>query len=182
MFRGITDNSADLWWYLPIPLKVKVFMWLVLHNKILTRDNLRKRGWEGEIQCTICNKQESISHLFFTCHIAKQIWFWMGLCQNYFLQWHSIEDVVEFALALPLLRRKSFLIVLCAVCGALWKHRNNMIFRDSTHTSIRNLICLIISLVNYWAGGFPITLVHKVKQWLPENLDMISLQMVAPAL
>jgi zinc-binding in reverse transcriptase len=43
MFRGITDNSADLWWNLPIPLKVKVFMWLVLHNNLLTRDNLRKK-------------------------------------------------------------------------------------------------------------------------------------------
>jgi hypothetical protein len=26
MFRGITDQSADLWWNLPIPLKIKVFM------------------------------------------------------------------------------------------------------------------------------------------------------------
>jgi hypothetical protein len=68
------------------------------------------------------------------------------------------------------------------VCWALWKHRNNIVFRASNHTSTRNLICLIISFVNYWAGGFSIALVHKVKQWLPENLDMIPLQVVAPAL
>jgi zinc-binding in reverse transcriptase len=75
MFRGITDNSADLWWNLFIPLKVKVFMWLVMHNRILTRDNLRRGGWVGDLQCTMCTEQESISHLFFNCHIVKQVWF-----------------------------------------------------------------------------------------------------------
>jgi hypothetical protein len=67
----------------------------------------------------MCAEQESISHLFFICHIAKQIWFWMCLSQNYFYNWHSIEDVLEFALSLPLLRQKSFLIDLCAVRWAL---------------------------------------------------------------
>jgi zinc-binding in reverse transcriptase len=43
MFRGITDPKADIWWNLPIPLKIKMFMWLVMHYKILTRDNLCKR-------------------------------------------------------------------------------------------------------------------------------------------
>jgi zinc-binding in reverse transcriptase len=45
MFRGITDQSTDLWWNLPIPLKIKVFMWLVMHNKILIKDNLSRRDW-----------------------------------------------------------------------------------------------------------------------------------------
>jgi hypothetical protein len=140
------------------------------------------RGWLGEVYCTMCEKQESVSHLFFTCYIAKQIWFWMALSQNYFPYWQSIKDVLEFALSLSPLMRKSFLIALSAVCWALWKHRNQIIFKSANHTSIRNLICLILSLVNYWAGGFNLALVCAMKQWLPENLDMIPLQMVPPAL
>jgi zinc-binding in reverse transcriptase len=73
MFRSITDISADLWWNLPIPLKIKVFMWLVMHNRILTRNNLRMRDWLGEVYSTMCEEHESVSHLFFTCCIAKQI-------------------------------------------------------------------------------------------------------------
>jgi hypothetical protein len=34
--------------------------------------------------------------------------------------------------------------------------------------SIRNFICLILSLVNYWLGKF--------NTWLTENLKLISLQ------
>jgi hypothetical protein len=32
MFSGTIDISADLWWNLPILLKIKVFMWLIMHN------------------------------------------------------------------------------------------------------------------------------------------------------
>jgi zinc-binding in reverse transcriptase len=32
-------------WELKISLKIKCFMWLVLHGKILTRSNLVQRGW-----------------------------------------------------------------------------------------------------------------------------------------
>jgi zinc-binding in reverse transcriptase len=79
MFRGVIDISADIWWKLPIPLKVKVFMWLIGHNKILIKDNLLKRGWVGYNQCMLYDESESVAHLFFTCTFARQIWFWTGL-------------------------------------------------------------------------------------------------------
>jgi zinc-binding in reverse transcriptase len=36
-------------WILKIPLKVKLFLWLAIKNRILTKDNLIKRGWHGSI-------------------------------------------------------------------------------------------------------------------------------------
>jgi zinc-binding in reverse transcriptase len=32
-------------WSLRISLKFKLFLWLALHNRILSRDNLLRRGW-----------------------------------------------------------------------------------------------------------------------------------------
>lgn len=31
-------------WFIKIPLKIKVFLWLIFKNSILTKDNLTKRG------------------------------------------------------------------------------------------------------------------------------------------
>jgi hypothetical protein len=42
--------------------------------------------------------------------------------------------------------------------------------------SIRNFICLILSLVNYWLGKFNIALARNMNTWLTENLKLISLQ------
>jgi zinc-binding in reverse transcriptase len=73
MFRGLTNYSADIWWHLPIPLKINFFMRLVVQIKIPIKDNLLKRGWSGLDSCTMCSSQESVAHLFVTCHIAQQV-------------------------------------------------------------------------------------------------------------
>jgi zinc-binding in reverse transcriptase len=105
----VTANSADIWWNLSISLKIKVFILLVCHNRILTRDNLHKRGWDNTLQCLFCSENESVSHLFVQCGWVKQIWFWLGQCQNYFHCWSRLDDIMQFALCLSHNLKKSFL-------------------------------------------------------------------------
>jgi hypothetical protein len=58
-------------WKSKLPHKIKVFFWLVVRNKILTKDNLKKRCWIGSLNCCFCGVDESIDHLFFKCPIAQ---------------------------------------------------------------------------------------------------------------
>ena len=37
----------------PAPNKINYFMWLLLNGKILTKDNLIKRGWQGDPLCNL---------------------------------------------------------------------------------------------------------------------------------
>jgi hypothetical protein len=104
----------------------------------------------------------------------------MGYSQNYFMHWHDMQDVCDFVMSLSSSMRQSFLVVVSVVCWSVWKHRNGLVFQSVGHTSVRNLICLIISVVNYWSGGFSIALVHKMHMWLPENMEMIPLQVRRP--
>lgn len=57
--------------------KSKIFMWLLENNTVLTKDNLikKKSGQEtpNAISVTM-RKQESISHLFFSCPISNVVW------------------------------------------------------------------------------------------------------------
>ena len=53
-------------WKSKLPQKIKIFIWLVVRNKILTKDNLKKRNWNGSQECCFCGVDESIDHLFFT--------------------------------------------------------------------------------------------------------------------
>jgi hypothetical protein len=61
-------------WKSKLPQKIKVFIWLVVRNKILTKDNLKKRNWHGSSECCFCGGLESIEHLFFKCSIARFVW------------------------------------------------------------------------------------------------------------
>lgn len=61
-------------WKLKIPSKVKKFMWFLDRQVILTKDNLAKRNWQGSLKCCFCDADESIQHLFLSCHLARIIW------------------------------------------------------------------------------------------------------------
>jgi hypothetical protein len=62
-------------WKWQIPLRIKLFSWLLFENKILTWDNLSKRGFCGPSRCVLCGEEEeSINHLMVYCSFSKDVW------------------------------------------------------------------------------------------------------------
>jgi hypothetical protein len=51
-------------WKGKIPPKIKVFMWLLENNVLLTKENMVRRNWNGNSSCGFCDEFESTSHLF----------------------------------------------------------------------------------------------------------------------
>ncbi len=71
---GVLDTKFGRIWKIRILLKVKIFVWLVLLRKVLTVDNLLKRGWTGETGCVLCSVQtESLDHLFMSCGAIRSL-------------------------------------------------------------------------------------------------------------
>ncbi|GAU11113.1 hypothetical protein TSUD_197370 [Trifolium subterraneum] len=70
-------NSTELVWNKVVPVKVSVFAWRFMENRIPTRDNLFKRGILNidAQHCVLgCGFDETLSHLFFTCdNIHKEV-------------------------------------------------------------------------------------------------------------
>ena len=66
--------SSKYVWKVKVPLKIKVFMWFVHKQVILTKDNLVKRNWTGSTRCNFCDRDETIKHLFLDCPLAKVLW------------------------------------------------------------------------------------------------------------
>jgi hypothetical protein len=56
------------------PPRVQVYLWLVSHNKLLTRDNPEKRQTVLDKTCLLCNENETVEHLFFSCDILRIMW------------------------------------------------------------------------------------------------------------
>lgn len=108
-----------LCWTIPITSKIRIFMWLTFKNRILIKINLRKKGWEGNVQCVSCSYDETVNHMFLQCGLAKQIWYWLGLNQLHYNQWKSMKDVFKFALNLSLTQRQAFLLVFSETCWTI---------------------------------------------------------------
>jgi hypothetical protein len=130
--------------------------------------------------CSLYDINEYVSHIFLTCAIAQQVWYWLGQCQLYFGQWTYFDGIIGFATALKESSKTSFLVVLSALCWALWTNRNSLVFNQSSTSSMKNIICLIMSFFNHWSGVMRNSETRMMHLWLPHELDMIPLQMLAP--
>lgn len=122
-------------WKFKIPLKIKIFIWLFAKNKILTKDNLFKKGWrKGDKKCQFCHLEETVQHLFFECPVAKLLW--NVVCcalnikpilnfQHLFGQWLNKIDRLTGNLVV---------VGLAAMIWAIWKIRNKASFEKKTST------------------------------------------------
>jgi hypothetical protein len=68
------DKKFRVIWKSKIHEKIKIFIWLVAHKSILTKDNMLRRKWQGTPNCYFCGEAETTDRLLFDCSIVKVIW------------------------------------------------------------------------------------------------------------
>jgi hypothetical protein len=87
----MANNMHKQVWRMKVPLKIKVFMWYMKKEVVLTKDNIAKHNWGGSKQCSFCLHNETMQHLFFECYYARFLW---GLIQIAFnLPLHIIFNI-----------------------------------------------------------------------------------------
>jgi hypothetical protein len=56
-------------------LKCRFFGWLTLHDMVLTADNLLKRNWDCNYNCSLCLCiHETTEHLLTRCNFSEAVW------------------------------------------------------------------------------------------------------------
>lgn len=67
-------QASNIWKVLAPP-RFKIFGWLAIQNKILTHDNLQRKGWTFVSRCLLCHAAwESTQHLFEDCPYTIQLY------------------------------------------------------------------------------------------------------------
>jgi hypothetical protein len=71
-------------WRVKAPMRVVAFMWTVVLGKIITIDNLIKRGMVMANQCSMCKRSgEVLGHLLTTVFLLGSYWSLCLLCSNF---------------------------------------------------------------------------------------------------
>jgi hypothetical protein len=116
--RSLVDDV----WHRHIPLKVSVFVWRLLRNRLPTKDNLLRRHiiHANDLACvTGCGAFETSTHLFIVCDMACTLWF---------LVWNWI--------GMPRCTHSFFKVIWFVCVWVIWKERNNHIFKDTVSKSL----------------------------------------------
>ncbi|KAK8979996.1 hypothetical protein V6N11_061217 [Hibiscus sabdariffa] len=70
-----TDTIWKKVWTLPIPQRVKTFMWITLHGRHLTNAERFRRHLTSSAVCAICGfHMEDMSHILRNCVAARGLW------------------------------------------------------------------------------------------------------------
>jgi hypothetical protein len=138
-------------WKLKIPLKIKIFLWYLQKGVILTKDNLAKKNWTGSQKCCGCNINESIDHLFLDCPYARMVWriisYATGLTPP-----NSIRHMFGSWLSNQSKKIRNLIWVgVAAVCWAIWRCRNDIIFHKVKYHSILQVIFRGTYWLRFWA-------------------------------
>jgi hypothetical protein len=91
---GVSSLTWSSIWKVKVPLRVSFFVWTAALGKILTLDNLRKRGLIVVGWCCMCKRSgESIDHLLLHCEVARDLW--TALFTLFDIKWVMPERVTD---------------------------------------------------------------------------------------
>jgi len=129
----VPDKIWQNFWRCQRWMKIKLFMWVVYHKKIMTWDNIRKRGVQGPSRCLLCEaQQETLEHLLNNFIFTSWLWdFFATIFQqsnrdrgsiiSTLINWRkSDNEILNSVWA----HTPSFII------WNVWKQRNKRIFKE----------------------------------------------------
>lgn len=94
--------------------KHKVFFWLLIKDRLSTRELLRRNHMElPDYSCVLCTAsvEESLTHLFLECPFAIQCWDWINLHIN-----HQLDPFQIFQSFKTQLHVSFFMEIIIVMC------------------------------------------------------------------
>jgi hypothetical protein len=167
-------------WNSLVPTKVSGLVWMVLHDRIPSRQNLVRRqiiAITGDHRCVFCGESmESVSHLFLYCRIITGVWnrifVWLGL--NFMLP-HSLSSLLNSFAAVTGFKkvRQGVEMIWCSVIWTVWNHRNRRIFDNGVVDGVALLFDVKVASWKWWmsSGKFPPCLFYE---WVADPVLAMS--------
>uniref|UniRef100_A0A803PLJ8 Reverse transcriptase zinc-binding domain-containing protein n=1 Tax=Cannabis sativa TaxID=3483 RepID=A0A803PLJ8_CANSA len=120
-------------WSLPVPSKIKHFIWRAFHHILPCSLNLFLKRSLPNPSCSGCGyDKESVSHALIGCPRAKSIWKASSFKQFYMSHYRS--DIKDFLLqAFQMLNKQNFQIFITFI-WQIWNTRNSNLFKKN-HTT-----------------------------------------------
>ena len=133
----VTHIAFKWLWNSACQNKHKVFFWLLMHDRLSTRELLKRKNMAlPSYFCVCCNLsvEESISHLFLHCMFARSCWSSIGLNIGQSDPFTTLKQLRN-QLNVPF-----FMEVIILMCWGIWMQRNDFIFKgiQPSHQNCRH--------------------------------------------
>lgn len=136
-------------------MKIKILIWLMIQNKILTQQVLISRGCQVQTGCHLCQATvvETRDHMFWQCPYATR--FWRGLCAHFNFTFlgssvSTIPGMWNLGRRHRSARGKTLWDAMWAAgAWALWKEQNRRLFTNKQRL-VHHVIDTAITDTLHW--------------------------------
>ena len=113
-------------WKSRCQMKHKVFFWLLLKDRLSTRDLLQRNMVLESYTCEMCilQKRETVAHLFCRCNFARACWESIGIS---FIRTRTPLQI--FNNIKNQLQVSFFMEIIIVMASCIWKERNDWLFQ-----------------------------------------------------
>ena len=143
--------------------KHKVFAWLILNDRLNTKDMMIRRHWTiaGSNDCVLCHAHtiEDMLHLFFNCLFSSKIWSYLQI------NWDGTSVGQCLNRAKRDFTGPCFMEIVILACWNIWKQHNGWIFKNvrPSFRAWKALFVLDISLLKFRVKPSD---AHSIDSWL----------------
>ena len=149
------DFPHRIVWNSVVPPKIGVFAWEAAWGKVLTMDQLKRRGMYFANRCFMCEEEEeNIDHLLIHCKFAKMLW--DLLLSIVGISWVFPQSVIHTLLAwqgtaVGKKRRKIWFAAPLCLFWNIWRARNLLVFENEVPSAQRIKVNFVSNLWT-WAN------------------------------
>ncbi|KAK2664284.1 hypothetical protein Ddye_002858 [Dipteronia dyeriana] len=172
------------------PFKVKIFVWQLMHGRVLVKDVLNKCGMlvGSNLDCHLCSGSiEIVNHLFLHCKWSWKLW---QRCMNLWeVKSYLSSSLINWWKGLPKLcpMRKctsAWSSMFSAMVWTIWETRNEKAFKDGD-ANVPQAEDMVRFRVTWWfknlVKGFPnsiTTLIWNIKEGCTNSIIIKSRKVV----
>ncbi|CAN1835862.1 Putative ribonuclease H protein At1g65750 [Linum perenne] len=166
------SNEDNVWkkvWTWEGPAKIKQFMWLVTHGKLMTNEERRRRHIAPDANCPECQEPcESVEHVLRKCNLAQLVWKEMlpppagaqaNLC---FLDWW-MEGITNSQTRL----------LFGVTAWLLWRRRNRLVFHNEK-LSVSELCCQAKFWIQFYSSSWKALQVSRETPSIARQAQLIG--------
>ena len=132
--RGVDPFPHSIVWNSGVPVRVNFFAWEATWAKILTLNQLRKRGWKLPNRCYMCKEEEETS-VHILLHCPKACILWQLIFSLFGVQWVMHSSVRGLLLSwgdflVGRKRKKAWKVTPLCLFWSIWRERNRRTFEN----------------------------------------------------
>jgi hypothetical protein len=183
---GITSKLARKIWKCKVALKIRIFLWQTIQDRLQTTHQLTNRIWKGKDACAICGSREDVDHLLFQCPMAKFVWgfFLSEALRLVFLSealgWDGYPSSMDNLLSVWLSGKfgvcyQTDLFCFVGIAWTLWTTRNKISIQKVLPSRPIDIIYLGVSCLQKWR----ILLKEGMRNKVESLVEVLKMQAMA---